>query len=301
VRIGFNLGAVVRAGSRLLNVRADDELAYAAALGYRFGGFDGKTEIGVELNGGIGLHEQDSEELPLEAFGYLSHAVNADWQIIGGPSIGVLAGYGVPTLRGFVGVRYTPTSHDLDGDRVSDSEDECPQDPEDRDGIEDADGCPEEDPDHDKDGVANVHDKCPDAKETINGFEDDDGCPDSGDPRVVYEDGHFTVLDTIRFQTGSAEIDPQSHGLLDQIALTLKANPEIEHMRVEGHTDDTGPRAFNMQLSEERAHSVRRYLIKQGVNPARLRVRSFGPDRPKEEGKDEASRARNRRVEFVLE
>jgi outer membrane protein OmpA-like peptidoglycan-associated protein len=56
-----------------------------------------------------------------------------------------------------------------------------------------------------------------------------------------------------------------------------------------------------MQLSEERAHSVRRYLILRGVNPLRLRVRSYGPDRPKEEGTDEKSRARNRRVEFVLE
>jgi outer membrane protein OmpA-like peptidoglycan-associated protein len=72
-------------------------------------------------------------------------------------------------------------------------------------------------------------------------------------------------------------------------------------MRVEGHTDDTGPRAFNMQLSEERAHSVRRYLIQRGVNPLRLRVRSYGPDRPREEGKDAEARARNRRVEFVLE
>ncbi len=301
VRIGFNLGVAVRSTSRFLNVDADDELAYAAALGYRFGGISGKTEIGIELDGGIGLHEHDTEELPLEALGFLSHNISSDWQLIGGPGIGVIAGYGVPTVRGFLGVRFTPTSHDHDGDGVSDADDECPQDPEDRDGIEDADGCPEEDPDSDHDGVADVFDKCPDAKETINGVDDDDGCPDSGDPRVTYEDGHFTVLDTIRFRTGSAEIDPESHGLLDQVALTLKANPEIEHMRVEGHTDDTGPRAFNMQLSEERAHSVRRYLIQHGVNPLRLRVRSYGPDRPRDEGSDEKARARNRRVEFVLE
>jgi OOP family OmpA-OmpF porin len=56
-----------------------------------------------------------------------------------------------------------------------------------------------------------------------------------------------------------------------------------------------------MALSEERAHSVRRYLVKQGVNPGRLRVRSFGPDRPKNDGTDAESRAKNRRVEFVLE
>lgn len=301
VRVGFNLGVAVRSTSRFLNVDADDELAYALALGYRFGGLSGKTEIGIELDGGIGLHEHDSEELPLEALGYLSHDLSSEWQIIGGPGVGVIAGYGVPTLRGFLGIRFTPTSHDQDGDGVSDAEDECPRDPEDRDGIEDADGCPEEDPDSDHDGVADVYDRCPDAKETINGLDDEDGCPDSGDPRVVYEDGHFTVLDTIRFRTASAEIDHESHGLLDQVALTLKANPEIEHIRVEGHTDDTGPRAFNMQLSEERAHSVRRYLIQRGVNPLRLRVRSYGPDRPKDEGNDEKARARNRRVEFVLE
>jgi len=301
VRIGFNLGVALRAASRFINVDADDELAYAAALGYRFGGPNGKTELGVELDGGIGLHEHDSEELPLEALGYLSHAFNADWEIIGGPGIGVLPGYGVPTVRGFIGLRFTPTSHDQDGDGISDAEDQCPQDAEDRDGIEDADGCPEEDPDFDHDGVADVFDRCPDARETINGFEDEDGCPDSGDPRVTYGDGQFAVLDTIRFHTGSAEIEQSSHSLLDQIALTLKANPEIEHMRVEGHTDDTGPRAFNMQLSEERAHSVRRYLIQRGVNPARLRVHSYGPDRPKEEGTDAAARAKNRRVEFVLE
>jgi OOP family OmpA-OmpF porin len=301
VRIGFNLGVALRSTARFLNVDADDELAYAAALGYRFGGVNGKTELGVELDGGIGLHEHDREELPLEALGYLSHALSPEWQLIGGPGIGVIAGYGVPTLRGFFGVRFTPTSHDQDGDGVSDAEDECPQDPEDRDGIEDADGCPEEDPDFDHDGVADVYDQCPDAKETINGVEDEDGCPDSGDSRVTFDDGHFTVLDTIRFRTGSAEIESSSHSLLDQVALTLKANPEIEHMRIEGHTDDTGPRAFNMQLSEERAHSVRRYLIQRGVNPLRLRVRSYGPDRPKEEGTDDAARARNRRVEFVLE
>lgn len=301
VRVGFNIGVAVRSTARLLNVDADDELEYAAALGYRFGGLSGSTELGVELDGGIGLHEQDAEELPLEVLGYLSHDLSPDWQLIGGPGLGVIAGYGVPTLRGFFGVRFTPTSHDQDGDGVSDREDECPRDPEDRDGIEDADGCPEEDPDFDHDGVADVFDQCADAKETINGLEDDDGCPDSGDRRVTFDDGHFTVLDTIRFRTGSAEIERESHGLLDQVALTLKANPEIEHMRIEGHTDDTGPRAFNMQLSEERAHAVRRYLILRGVNPLRLRVRSYGPDRPKEEGTDAQSRARNRRVEFVLE
>jgi outer membrane protein OmpA-like peptidoglycan-associated protein len=207
----------------------------------------------------------------------------------------------VPTFRAFLGVRFTPTNHDGDADGITDSEDECPEDSEDRDGVEDGDGCPEEDADFDHDGVADGFDECPEAKETINGIDDDDGCPDSGDRRVVYEDGQFTVLDTIRFELGSAQLTPGSYPLLDQVALTLKANPEIEHMRVEGHTDDTGPRALNMRLSEDRARAVRRYLVQKGVGGTRLRVRSYGPDRPMEEGTDADARAKNRRVEFVLE
>ncbi len=301
VRIGFNLGVALRKEARFLNVEAGNELGYAVALGYRFGGLAGRTEIGVELNGGVGLGQSDPEELPLEALGFLRHQLGEEWEILGGPGIGLLEGYGVPTFRAFVGLRFTPTSHDRDSDGITDAEDQCPQDAEDRDGIEDGDGCPEEDPDFDRDGVADVDDDCPDAKETINGIDDEDGCPDSGDPRVIYGEGHFTVLDTIRFERGSAQLTESSHSLLDQVALTLKANPEIEHMRVEGHTDDTGPRALNMQLSEERARSVRRYLVGKGVSPGRLRVRSYGPDKPVEEGTDADARARNRRVEFVLE
>jgi hypothetical protein len=63
-----------------------------------------------------------------------------------------------------------------DGDGVSDSVDKCPDDPEDYDGFQDQDGCPEID--NDRDGVMDVDDLCPNQAETKNGFEDDDGCPD---------------------------------------------------------------------------------------------------------------------------
>ncbi len=156
-------------------------------------------------------------------------------------------------------------------------------------------------PDGDRDGVEDGLDRCPNAKETINGIEDDDGCPDAGDPRVVLEEGRLIVLDTIRFDHGSASLPPRSLELLDQVALTLKANPEVGRMRVEGHTDDTGTRELNMRLSHERAVAVRRYLIERGVPPERLVAAAFGPDRPAKAGTDAAARARNRRVEFVLD
>ena len=65
---------------------------------------------------------------------------------------------------------------DADKDGVPDRVDRCPKDPEDKDGFEDADGCP--DPDNDKDGLQDTRDKCPNEPEDVDGFRDDDGCPD---------------------------------------------------------------------------------------------------------------------------
>jgi OmpA-OmpF porin, OOP family len=65
---------------------------------------------------------------------------------------------------------------DNDQDGITDKLDKCPNDPEDRDGFEDSDGCP--DPDNDKDGIPDTADKCPNEPEDKDGFEDEDGCPD---------------------------------------------------------------------------------------------------------------------------
>lgn len=102
----------------------------------------------------------------------------------GGASFGVLSGYGDPTWRGFLAFGYQPSrlipvagpTRDRDGDGVLDAVDQCPVDPEDLDGFEDLDGCP--DRDNDKDGLPDDRDRCPLEPEDKDGFEDDDGCPD---------------------------------------------------------------------------------------------------------------------------
>jgi outer membrane protein OmpA-like peptidoglycan-associated protein len=301
VRIGANAGVILRKDQDYLNVTSGDEFAYAVGAAYRFGGIAGKTEVGVELAGGVNLSDPGDEEVALEALGFLRQDVGHDWQVQGGAGAGVLDGYGVPTWRVFLGVTWRPTSHDRDYDGVTDAKDQCAEFSEDRDGVADTDGCPEEDPDSDRDGVSDYDDECPTTAETINGVEDEDGCPDSGDRRVRFDDGEFVVLDTIRFETGSADIHPEAHSLLNQVALTLRAHPEIEHMRIEGHTDDTGPRDVNMMLSEQRALAVKRYLVERGVGPGRLSTRSYGPDKPRDTGTGSQARAVNRRVEFIVE
>lgn len=68
--------------------------------------------------------------------------------------------------------------NDNDEDGINDTRDACPNEPEDFDGFEDSDGCP--DPDNDKDGIPDSLDKCPNQPEDIDGYQDDDGCPDQG-------------------------------------------------------------------------------------------------------------------------
>jgi len=81
-----------------------------------------------------------------------------------------------PTWRAVLDLRYAPLDLDRDRDGVPDRDDKCPDVPEDRDGFEDKDGCP--DPDNDKDGILDKNDRCPEEPEEVNGVQDDDGCPE---------------------------------------------------------------------------------------------------------------------------
>src|SRR5690606_30825979 len=106
---------------------------------------------------------------------------------------------------------------DNDKDGILDVDDECPMDPEDKDGFEDKDGCP--DPDNDRDGILDVDDKCPNDPETYNGHEDEDGCPDKG--RVIIDGSDILILDKIQFATNSSEILDESYPILAAVTATL--------------------------------------------------------------------------------
>jgi outer membrane protein OmpA-like peptidoglycan-associated protein len=79
-------------------------------------------------------------------------------------------------IEGFVAVTFLFGNSDRDHDGIRNNIDLCPDQPEDMDGFEDEDGCP--DPDNDKDGIPDIRDQCPNQPEDIDGFEDADGCPD---------------------------------------------------------------------------------------------------------------------------
>jgi hypothetical protein len=90
---------------------------------------------------------------------------------------------GSPAWRFIAGVRFdTHPTTDLDRDGVIDSQDRCRLEPEDHDGFQDSDGCP--DPDNDGDGYPDHADDCPDEPEDFDGYRDVDGCPDPGHGRA---------------------------------------------------------------------------------------------------------------------
>ena len=139
-------------------------------------------------------------------------------------------------------------------------------------------------------------DECPDVPEEKGG--DGDGCPDRGQVKV--EEGRIAITGKIQFAVDSSDLDPRSDYLLDEIAKAIQATPAIKKVIIEGHTDDTGPAEYNLDLSQQRAESVRRALVERGVKPERLDVRGVGEREAIAPNTTLAGRAKNRRVEFLV-
>lgn len=108
------------------------------------------------------------------------------------------------------------------------------------------------------------------------------------------------INQSIQFESRAARILPESFYVLDAVVDILLRNPQVKQMRVEGHTDNVGGAAFNLNLSEDRAQSIMQYLIEKGVEPSRLTGEGFGLTKPIADNKTEAGRARNRRVQFEI-
>lgn len=237
------------------------------------------------------------------------------------------AGYGREAFRVLLGAKYqVSTEPDQDGDGIPDRLDQCIDVPEDKDGFEDQDGCPESGPDLDTDGdtVPDTADGCP----TEPGLPQLDGCPDRDqdqipdnvdkcpdDPgpadlqgcpppeeeeEVVLESERIRINNQIRFEFGSDVIDPRSYKLLDEVAAVLEKNKDVGPVIIEGHTDNVGSRAYNIDLSKRRAKAVENYLVGKGIAAKRLRSDGFGFDRPVAPNDTPLNRAKNRRTEFKL-
>jgi outer membrane protein OmpA-like peptidoglycan-associated protein len=198
---------------------------------------------------------------------------------------------------------------DLDGDGITDDKDMCGDRPEDKDGFEDQDGCP--DIDNDNDRILDIADKCPSVPETYNGFEDDDGCPDTVPADV---DSLRGTIEGLLYAEGETVVRDSAKPSIQKIAKLMIAHPSIRVVLI-GHTDDReakqfaepvkgGPppdlAALSADLSRARALAVKQSLIGAGIIAGRIDVEGHGFEEKVAENDKPKGRLANRRVEIKL-
>lgn len=175
---------------------------------------------------------------------------------------------------------------DTDGDGINDEEDKCPTVK----GVARYQGCPI--PDTDNDGINDEEDKCP----TRPGPASNQGCPEIA--KEIIEKVKFAARNVF-YATGSYQLLPKSHAALKDVAALLKSDPSLM-IDIDGHTDSQGSDESNQILSENRAKSVRDYLISQGVDGNRLKATGYGETQPVADNSTAAGRAKNRRTEMTV-
>jgi OOP family OmpA-OmpF porin len=128
--------------------------------------------------------------------------------------------------------------------------------------------------------------------------DDKDQCPNTPKGATVDARGCWTYAAVVLFDFDSAEIKSDAHPMLNEAVGILKKNPAIK-VEIDGHTDNVGPAAYNMKLSERRANSIMEYFVDNGVEAERLTIKGFGLTKPAVSNDTKEGRAKNRRVELT--
>ena len=162
-----------------------------------------------------------------------------------------------------------PAPGDMDGDGILDNVDKCPREPEDKDGFEDEDGCP--DLDNDKDGIPDKADKCPNEPEDKDGFEDEDGCPDPDNDK----DGILDAVDKcpnepedkdgFEDEDGCPDPDNDKDGILDV---------DDKCPNVPGVPPDGCPKKYNLVVVTEQKIELKQTVFFD-TNKATIKPMSF--------------------------
>ncbi len=254
IQLAANAGIRLRGKGALGDLEQGNEMSYGLAAAYRV---QEKLFAIGELFGALGMGGGVTTGVsPLEASLGVRYRLSRQIGVSTGAGRGILPGIGSPDVRAFLLVSYSPQARgleplyippppkivdrgDADGDGILNFEDECKNDPEDKDGFEDEDGCP--DNDNDNDGVGDALDKCPLKAEDKDGFKDGDGCPDLDNDKDGIPDvkdkcpNEPEDKDGYQDRDGCDDPDNDSDGIpdvIDQCAL----EPET----INGKQDDDG-------------------------------------------------------------
>lgn len=104
--------------------------------------------------------------------------------------------------------------------------------------------------------------------------------------------------DRVFFKFDSSALSEQSKKVLDETANWLKNNKDI-NILIEGHCDERGTREYNLALGQRRADAAKKYIVSKGIDPIRIKIISYGKERPAVVGKGEAIWSKNRRSVIV--
>lgn len=194
-----NLAAHFRDDAKTQSLGVSHEWIWRGGVGYLFESLRLRTDM--SLRASTSLQNPFSEGLPSP----LEATAGVRWEPVdglflqSGLGLGLITGPGTPDARLFVALRYAPRVRDTDGDGVLDAQDACIDTPEDVDGFQDGDGCPELD--NDSDGIQDPDDQCADEAEDLDAFQDEDGCPDPDND----EDGILDADDQCPLEQGVAQ------------------------------------------------------------------------------------------------
>ncbi len=217
-----------------------------------------------------------------------------------------------PDVKGLASLQGCP---DRDGDGIADNDDKCPDVP----GLARYQGCPI--PDTDKDGINDEVDKCP----TVPGFARYQGCPipdtdgdgvNDEEDKCINEKGPASnfgcpiiseeiikrvnlAAKNVFFATAKWDLLAKSFPKLNDVVTILNENSSFK-VQIDGHTDSQGKDDYNQTLSENRAASVKAYLVSKGISENRISSAGYGETKPVADNNTAAGRAKNRRVEMTL-
>jgi outer membrane protein OmpA-like peptidoglycan-associated protein len=111
--------------------------------------------------------------------------------------------------------------------------------------------------------------------------------------------GIVLTLGDVLFDTGRSELNPGAATKMDQLAQFLTEHPD-RRVEIDGYTDSVGSEAYNEELSQRRANSVKAALVTRGVDPTRINTQGYGKAYPVASNSDSGGRQLNRRVEVVI-
>ncbi len=263
--------------------------ALPVGLAAAYGIVPRKVELVAEVFGAVPIGRHDGYQ-SLEALGGVKVYLARNSYLSLGAGRGLVPDRaGNPAFRGVIGIVFEPRPAQRAATHVpAELVAEAPPPP------------PEDDlpRDSDNDGIFDHDDHCDDVMEDYDGIEDDDGCPERD--HIIETETAIVPLQPIEFEFDKDVLRDSAYPILDEVVQALRDNPDITLVEIEGHTDEQGGAAYNLDLSKRRAATVLRYLVDHGIDALRLTSEGYGETRPVDLHHTQEAYRINRRVAFSI-